>query len=335
MPETTAIDPRDRLVREKYFSLRPKPLERWLWQQSLPQAAERVFWLHWEEGMRARDWCSEIPLKRVASLCCIDPSTVTRAYQILKNLGLIRRDSAGRDPHNPFHQATAVTEVRIPRALLTELSRAPNRANSIRTQVDPQAASPATPAAAIPAISPPATAPAVSSPAIPRPTRQQTQAVWARASATERARFFNASRDGQTHISFDPDSQLSPEDRAQLLAQLTSLAAAKSAPPATTLPTSHLTVSRRSAFTPIRRLSLLELARTRKRIVESVPGSHAADILGQVIWAIEEGALRRFDTPLAINIALKKIREGTWSKPNRMPPNWLRNHARAETCSAA
>lgn len=33
----------------------------------------------------------------------------------------------GRDPGNPFQQATAVTEVRIPRELLTELGRAPNR----------------------------------------------------------------------------------------------------------------------------------------------------------------------------------------------------------------
>ena len=115
-------DPRDRLVREKYFSLRPKPLERYLWQQGLPQAAERVFWLHWEEGMRNRDWCSEVPLKRVAALCCIDTSTVTRAYQVLKGLGLIRRESAGRDPENPFQQATAITEVRIPRELPIRVS---------------------------------------------------------------------------------------------------------------------------------------------------------------------------------------------------------------------
>ena len=124
---STARDPRTALVREKYFSLRPKPLERWLWQQGLPQAAERVFWVHWEEGMKAGDWCSQIPLKLVASLCCVDPSTVTRAYQVLKKLDLIRREDPGRDPGNPFQQATAITEVRIPRELLTELSRAPNR----------------------------------------------------------------------------------------------------------------------------------------------------------------------------------------------------------------
>ena len=51
--DALARDPRTVLVREKYFSLRPKPLERWLWQQGLSQAAERVFWLHWEEGSDA------------------------------------------------------------------------------------------------------------------------------------------------------------------------------------------------------------------------------------------------------------------------------------------
>ena len=95
-------DLRTALVRTKYFNLYPQPLERWLWKQGLPQAAERVFWLHWTEGRRNGDWCSEIPLKRVARECCIDPSTVTRAYQVLKALGLIRRADPGRDPSNPF-----------------------------------------------------------------------------------------------------------------------------------------------------------------------------------------------------------------------------------------
>src|SRR5271165_785946 len=122
-----SLDPRGALVRTKYFSLHPKPLERWLWQQGLPQAAERVFWLHWEAGMRSGDWCSEIPLKRVALECAVDPSTVTRSYQVLKSKGLIKREDPGRDPDNPFCQATAITEVRLPREFLTELSRSPNR----------------------------------------------------------------------------------------------------------------------------------------------------------------------------------------------------------------
>ena len=90
-------------------------------------------------------------LKRVAAECCVDPSTVTRAYQVLKRLGLIVRQDPGRDEANPFQQATAITEVRIPRALLTELHRAPNR----HTRSSPSPA----PAPTQPAPSAPPTAP--------------------------------------------------------------------------------------------------------------------------------------------------------------------------------
>ena len=93
--------------------------------------------------MRSGDWCSESPLQRVAALCCIDPSTVTRAYQVLKGLGLLRRESAGRDPDNPFQQATAITEVRLPRDLVTELSRSPNRNSVSRLRAPEEPAAPA------------------------------------------------------------------------------------------------------------------------------------------------------------------------------------------------
>ena len=344
---TTSHDPRDRLVSEKYFSLRPKPLERYLWQQGLPQAAERVFWLHWEEGMRNRDWCSEVPLKRVAALCCVDTSTVTRAYQVLKGLGLIRRESAGRDPENPFQQATAITEVRIPRELLTELSRSPNRSNVSRlrppesgegvratpaepvgTQTAPRG--PSRPESALTASTEPAKPSAYVS-------RQAIQAMWGRASATERSRYFTASHSGTTGLEFDPDTGLTPEDRGQLLTQLEQMARARHAPPK--LPTSAPNALVSQTYAKPRRLSVLELARTRKRIGESVPAHEAAEVLRQVVWAAEEGALRRFDLPLAVNIALKKIREGAWTRPNRMPPNWMRlamgEGARSETCNAA
>jgi hypothetical protein len=38
MPGENSNDPRDVLMRRKYFSLRPKPLERWLWAQRVPPA---------------------------------------------------------------------------------------------------------------------------------------------------------------------------------------------------------------------------------------------------------------------------------------------------------
>jgi hypothetical protein len=340
MSVENAHDPRTTLVRTKYFSLHPKPLERWLWQQGLPQAAERVFWLHWEEGMRSGDWCSEIPIKRVARECCVDPSTVTRAYQLLKAQGLIRREDPGRDPHNPFQQAIAITEVRLPRELLTELSRSPNRLSVARVPMPVGTTVSAAAAAAAPvALKAPAPAKVPAQPLKPlaghpasasaidggtpttspsRPTRQQTQAMWDRASAAEHARYFAASRDRQTAFACDPGTRLTDADRIQILALLAQQAAAtpdKTPPKAQGAP--------KPATVGPRRLTILELARVRRQVVEIIPGDPAREILRQVVWSVEEGALVRFPLALAINIALKKIREGAWSKPNRLPPNWL------------
>jgi hypothetical protein len=335
------FDPRAALVRTKYFNQYPQPLERWLWKQGLPQAAERVFWLHWAEGKRNGDWCSEVPIKRVALECCVDTSTVTRSYQTLKTLGLIRREDPGRDPRNPFCQATAITEVRLPRQFLTELSRSPNRpvkeaisGGPCRTsEVAGCAVGPA-PATAAVAVAQEAITPLASdsTPPASRPSRQASQAMWGRASDAERARFFTASRDRLTLIEFDEHTRLTPEDRGNILAQLCQLASAR---PSTAAPKAA-----RGPYVAPRRLTVLDLARTRKRVLETVPGSGAPEILRQVIWAVEHGALRRFDMAMALNIALKKIREGAWSKPNRMPPNWLppareRERAVPEQCSVA
>jgi len=334
MPIDSPFDPRAALVRTKYFNQYPQPLERWLWKQGLPQAAERVFWLHWSEGRRNGDWCSEIPVKRVALECCVDPSTVTRSYQLLKAKGLIQREDPGRDPANPFCQATAITEVRLPREFITELSRSPNRPQRDAT------AAPAIPSAASwvgelersAAIAAPAQI--ESTPRAARSSREQSRALWNRASEAERARFFTASRDRLTSFEFDPDTQLSPEDRGQILAQLAQLAAARPTVPASSAPKAARTEARP------RRLTVLELARVRKRILESVPAAAVAETLRQVIWAVEQGALQRFDLSLALNIAIKKIREGAWSRPHRMPPNWMpkgepRERTVPEQCSAA
>jgi hypothetical protein len=317
----SAHDPRSALVKYKYFSLHPKPLERWLWKQALPPAAERVFWLHWEAGMQNGDWCSEIPLKRVAFECCVDPSTVTRAYQLLKALELIRREDPGRDPNNPFQQATAITEVQLPRELIAELSRSPNRPQKSQP-IDAETATPK------------AGGLLQTLPHKARYSRVESQAMWSRASAAERSRFFTASRDRLTALEFDADTKLTPQDRGQILGILAQVAAAR---PASSQPKSN-------GATPEphgpRRLSVLELARVRKRILEVVPAEGSAEILRQVIWAAEQGALQRFTLSLAINIALKKIREGAWSKPHRMPPNWLprdvrKQIAQPEPCNAA
>ena len=323
------FDPRSDLVRTKYFSLHPKPLERWLWRQGLPQAAERVFWLHWEAGMRHGDWCSEIPLKRVAAECSVDPSTVTRAYQLLKAKGLIRREDPGRNPNNPFCQATAITEVRLPREFLTELGRSPNRPLPAVQRV-PVAPDPV-PITTRPAI--PAVAAHDASVKSPRRSRKETQEMWNRASAAEQSRYFVASRDRLTALEFDPNTQLTPEDRGYLLAELAQLAAARPTP------ATRAQQPGKAPATGPRRLSLLDLARARRQILSAVQGPNGQETLRQVVWAVEEGALCRFTLPLALNIALKKIREGAWSKPNRMPPNWhpaqQLTRAGSEHCSAA
>lgn len=327
----TVRDPRTALVREKYFSLRPKPLERWLWQQGLPQAAERVFWVHWEEGMKAGDWCSQIPLKRVASLCCVDPSTVTRAYQVLRKLDLIRREDPGRDPGNPFQQATAITEVRIPRELLVELGRAPNR--PLRTPEEgvnaPSTRGPAAPPQAT-APTPAASAPTVAAAAAPRLDRQATERLFRKLSAAENQRYLQASRACKTHMDFDPDTRLDPEERATLLGILASFARTKTAP----IPAA-VAEGRRSPGTTKRPISPLEAARLRRTLLELRPRPAAAETLREILWSMEEGALNRYEIPLAINTALKLVREGRWTRPNRMPPNWRGGHAAAETCSAA
>jgi hypothetical protein len=341
MPIESSFDPRTALVRTKYFNQYPQPLERWLWRQGLPQAAERVFWLHWAEGKRNGDWCSEIPLKRVALECCVDPSTVTRSYQVLKAQGLLRRADPGRDPNNPFCQATAITEVRLPREFLTELSRSPNRPQREGAAMNTRPAADAArqPAPSAPAGSAPIAA-AEQSATVPvtrvtRQDREETRAIWGRASEAERTRFYTASRDRVTSLEFDADTQLTQADRGQILAQLAQLAAAKPIPTAVRTPNAT-----KGAYVSARQLTLLDLARTRKRILDAVPGSAAPEVLRQVIWAVECGALRRFDLPLALNIALKKIREGAWSRPNRIPPNWMPagrpvDRALPEQCSAA
>jgi hypothetical protein len=327
-------DVRAVLVREKYFTLRPKPLERWLWTQGLPQAAERVFWLHWEEGMRRGDWCSELALKVVARECCVDTSTVTRAYQTLKKLDLIRREDPGRDPTMPFQQAIAITEVRIPRELVCTLSQSPNRSRiSQNDSKDRQSGEGATPSqgSAEPAIGHQAPR-AVTEPTVSRLSRAESSALMAKLSAGERSEFFLASRDRRTTMRFADESALTAEERGRVLAILTSVSGEK--PKTHDQPAAVAPKTPRSAYAKPRKLSPLEAARLRKNILLLTPAANGAELFRQVLWSMEEGALRRFDSRLAGNIALKKIREGAWSRPNRMPPNWMRGAA-AEACSAA
>jgi hypothetical protein len=323
-------DARVVLVREKYFSLRPKPLERWLWQQAIAPSAERVFWIHWEEGHRNGTWCSEIPIKRVALECYLDVSTVTRAYQQLTSLGLIRRQDPGRDPRNPFQQATAITEVRLPRELATNLRRFPTRrqskAVSGRAQAEPAQAPPPQP---------------VNTDSRPRLSIKEglrrLKVLEQKMSPREAAAFTEAQRTHGAYMEFDQDTGLSAAERAEALDWLSKMAGRPTCGASVASADSPSRTSESTDALP-RKPTVFEAARAKRDLEKIVGVTPAQDLLRQIFWAMEKGALRRFAPPHAINIAIKKVREGLWTRPHRMPPNWaipLLQPAHHERCRTA
>lgn len=324
-------DPRRRLVRQKYFCIRPRPLERWLWSKRLPSSAERVFWLHWQEGMQRGDWCSEIPLRRVARECHLDTSTVTRAYQALIRLGCLRRTDPGRDPANPFQQATAVTEIRLPREFLLELDRHPTRSSTpASSESFPQQSRAERTAPDTEPLTPENSHSLQSSNFLPGMTGRERLRAISRLldpmSPTERSAYQEALRMNQSRMTFDTHSQLPPDSQNKILQLLATLSArAQSSPPSASNPDQPRT--RRSTQTPdaARKLSVFDLGRLRRQIQTATSTAAAPELLRQVVWSVEAGALRRFETRHALHIALKKIREGVWTRPHRMPPNWARS----------
>jgi hypothetical protein len=232
-----------------------------------------------------------------------------------------------------------VTEVRVPRDLVVSLSREPNRRASRVSEGDSGMRAPA---ANVPprhvqaeivrvAAAPHSTGPTASAAPTGIPSREQSRELFAKLSAGERTRFARASTHRRTTLEFDADSRLTPTDRAHVLSTLDSLARARPASaPAPAAATTASAAPRRLAALDVvkvqKRLSTLATART-----EGV----SAQLMGEVIYAIEEGALVKFPIPLAVNIALKKIREGAWSSPHRMPLDWRLRRALPVHCSAA
>ena len=324
MTEQNLRDPRTVLVREKYFNLRPQPLEQWLWKHRVPPAAERVYWLHWQEGMRNGDWCSSIALKRVAALCSLDISSVSRSYQVLIQLGLIGRADPGRDPQRPHQQAVLITEVRLPRELIQELNRFPNRIK----RPEAPAHEPTAECAPTPYPDPEDLASVTPDPFAGMKGRDRIRAISALLtllSAGERAQYYDALRTHQSHISFDANSALSPEQRGTIR-QLLQIGAR------TSIKTHQTKIAPSpSRISPPgeRRLSVFELASLRNQLHRLRPQSDTDELFKQIAWSVEEGALRRFTSLHAIRIALKKVRQGLWTRPHRMPPQWARALHRA------
>jgi hypothetical protein len=319
-------DPRVALVREKYFSLRPKPLEKWLWAARAPGSAERVFWYHWDIGHQNGSWVSQVPLRIVAKECGLDAATVTRAYQWLKGRGLLRRVDAGRDDANPFRQATALTEVFVPRELVKRLAAEPNRG---RGDGSPQGATAARLKAQAP--NPPVAPIEPAPPATPAlvVSRRESQLIMQKLSDGERGRLYAAQRDRKPELEFDADTRLTDVEQAHVLHTVRLVASAR--------PRSVPAAAARQPK-PRARLSVLQLAATRARIQKAKGEGDGRDVhqlLCEVAWSVEEGALAKFEAGHALAIACKKIREGAWSRPFRMPADWGWKRALPETCSAA
>jgi hypothetical protein len=320
---TESADPRTRLAQEKFFTQRPKPLERWLWRRRVSAAAERVFWFHWSEGARNGDWCSQFSLHFVAQHCEVDTSTVTRAYQALKRLGLVRRTDPGRDAANPFEQATFITEVLLPAGVFADLAAAPNRAAARPRQPDNYKAAPAQ-----------STAPKLQHPhehLSLAERRARLKSLAAALSPAELNRWNKALCGSARHLTFDAETHVAPDLQAEIQQYL----AARELPPAAAPPFPDTAPD--PAVRP-RRLTVFDTARLRAGLQQLAGLRNADELTRQVLWSIESGSLRQFTILHAINIALKKIREGQWTRPNRMPPNWMRKlngSALPETCSGA
>jgi len=312
-------DPRSYVAATGYFTQRPDVVEEYLWELGLPAAAERVFWLHWREGMRSGDWCSAVPIKVVAARCRLDVSTVTRAYQVLKERQLIRRESSGRDPNNPFQQATAVTEVRLPAGLVTQLSRMPKRMTGRALEKRSEAPRPA-----------PAE-PALSAPPLDTAARKRVNALIRKLHGEDSRAFLAALNGRQPTMPFSPGCLLTEEERVVIHESLARSAAMPDAPP----PERPAPRIPPVAAAGPRRLSLIELTRLQAKVRDVVVPPEAPEVIRQVAWSMQFGALRRYPVYMALNIAAKKLREGCWSRPNRMPPNWTFLNAVPGLCGAA
>lgn len=328
MPENCHRDPRDVLVQDKFYTHLPDPLFDVIAEKRLPAAAILVLLTHLKAGAIRADHCSEIPIEAIAERCRISPSTVTRAYQLLIRLGLLRRADPGRDSTRPHQQAVAVTEFRLPADLVRELDRYPNRRRPSASSAPraPDDNGPTEPALSGPAPAPaPAPSAAMTDPFAGLSGRERMAAqasLLGRMSKAERARYDQAFSQHDSTMAFDADSALTAEQQRTVLQLLAILA--RPQPQATPARAPCLGTSADSPR-PRRRLSMLELARVRHGLQAACGNTDVDELYRQIVWSVEEGALAKF-TPLhAIHIALKKVRERAWSRPHRMPPNWALN----------
>lgn len=320
-------DPRQELCQTKFFGLRPQPLQSYLYRLRLSACAERVFWLHWDEGYREGSFCSEIPLRVVADRVYCKPCSVTRAYQALIRLGLLRRIVPGRDPSNPFRQATAVTEVCIPAHVLPELLNAPNRRPARMSDIALES-SPDTGSTSNPTAEPDSTPLSEEWKTINAEIQRRYQQwgmreILARMSAAEKARYFEAQNRGDSSCTFEPDSRIDALEQRWIQLMLERLEIQAKQRQAPQIGAIRVQKDVR-ALQKSRQIHTFLLASLRKRLADIIKGPEIDVRMREIVWSVEEGALNAFNPEHAINIALKKLREGQWTSPRRMPSNWRR-----------
>ena len=337
MPEKCHRDPRDVLVQDKFYTHLPDPLFDVIAEKRLPAAAILVLLTHLKAGAIHGDHCSEIPLGAVAARCRISPSTVTRAYQLLIRLGLLRRADPGRDSNRPHQQAVAVTEFRLPAGLVRELDRYPNRRRPIASSAPPVTDDGPTGAASsgpAPAPAPTPTAP-TTDPFAGLSGRERLAAqasLLGRMSKAERTRYDQAFSQRASTMAFDADSALTADQQRTMLQLLAILARPQ---PQSTPARAPCLPAGADSPRPRRRLSMLELARVRHGLQAARGSTDVDELCRQIVWSVEEGALAKFPSLHAIHIALKKVRDGAWTRPHRMPPNWALNLSQRTTDTAA
>jgi hypothetical protein len=188
-----------------------------------------------------------------------------------------------------------------------------------------------------------------------------------RMSPAERSHYARAFQDRRSGMSFDADTGLTPVEQHEVLAVLHRLAREPSNPnpkievhpgfeskgretgraqmAAGPRAIAELIASRGplcgNSSGPMdcagaRKLSRIALARLQQqlpRALGNARGETAAQLLREITWSAERGALKRFEEPLAVNVALKKVRERLWTRPHDMPNDWP--GASTESCIAA
>jgi hypothetical protein len=155
-------------------------------------------------------------------------------------------------------------------------------------------------------------------------------------SASERRAYQQALRMHQSDMAFDVQTQVPAQAQSALRQILGEMCGSLAKNEESRTSRVERTVCLKAPG--LRKLSAFELARLSRQLQSVSSITAAPELMRQIVWSIEAGALKRFEIGHALHIALKKIREGRWTRPHRMPPNWVRalSHAPVpEVCGHA